>query len=435
VRYGSVCSGIGSCRLAAPPSWECAWFSEIDAFASSVLAHRFPGVRNLGDFVQIGGDRGPIDVLVGGTPCQSFSVAGKRGGLDSPNGDLALEFARLARRVGARWVVWENVPGVFSTSGGRDFDTFLGALDECGYSVAWRVLDAQWFGVPQRRRRVFVVGYRGDWRPPAAVLFERTSLRGNPAPRREAGEDIAGTLGGGTPGGGPKPDTDRMTFVAHTLSVSGADASEDVTGRGTPLVPMLSPCLSARDAKGPSSNVDQAILIPHLSDPITANEGSTYSNAGNNPRLHNVVPIVFSCKDSGQDAGETAPTLRAMEFAGGNANGGGQIAVAVSLRGREGGLTAEITDGAMPALRASQGGADKPHILDTLSVRRLTPLECERLQGLPDGHTLVPHRGKPAADSQRYRAIGNGWAVPVVRWILDRLDTVDRVIECGSGGD
>jgi DNA (cytosine-5)-methyltransferase 1 len=195
MRYGSVCSGIEAATVAWHPlGWEPAFFSEIEPAPRSVLAHHYPDVPCHGDFTTIGADQyGSIDLLVGGTPCQSFSVAGLRGGLDDDRGNLALEFLRLAQRTRPKWLVWENVPGVLSSNGGRDFGSILGGLVECGYGFAYRVLDAQYFGVAQRRRRVFVVGCLGDTASAAAVLFERHSLQGHSAPRREKGKEVAGT--------------------------------------------------------------------------------------------------------------------------------------------------------------------------------------------------------------------------------------------------
>jgi len=192
--YGSVCSGIEAATVAWHPlGWKPSFFSEIEAAPRSVLAHHYPDVPLHGDFTTIGANEyEPIDLLVGGTPCQSFSVAGLRGGLDDDRGNLALEFLRLAQRTRPKWLVWENVPGVLSSNGGRDFGSILGGLVECGYGFAYRVLDAQYFGVAQRRRRVFVVGYLGDWRPAAAVLFERHSLQGHSAPSRKKGQEVAG---------------------------------------------------------------------------------------------------------------------------------------------------------------------------------------------------------------------------------------------------
>ena len=201
--YGSVCSGIEAATVAWHTlGWKPAFFSEIEAFPRSVLAHHYPETPLHGDFTTIGADDyGPIDLLVGGTPCQSFSIAGLRGGLDDDRGNLALEFLRLADRTRPRWLVWENVPGVLSSNGGRDFGAILGGMVELGYGFAYRVLDAQFFGVPQRRRRVFVVGCLGNWQRAAAVLFERHSLSGHPAPRRKAGE-VAPTIPSRSTGGG-----------------------------------------------------------------------------------------------------------------------------------------------------------------------------------------------------------------------------------------
>ncbi len=391
--YGSVCSGIEAVTLAWEPlGFRPAWFAEIDAFCSALLAHRFPHVENLGDFTAIGEDAGPIDILAGGTPCPSFSIAGRRSGLHDPRGQLALEFCRLAGRLRPRWVLWENVPGVLSSNGGRDFGTILETLADLGYGCAWRVLDAQFLGVPQRRRRVFVVGHLGDWRRAAAVLLEREGLRGNPPARRQAREETAGALGGGSgvrgwcddldragafvahalngKGGSGRMDGESETFVAHSLRGAGFDASEDGTGRGTPLI------------------------------------------------------AAFSAKDHGGDAGDTAPTLRAMPHDRSHANGGGQIAVCVQEA--QTGVREYDTAGTVrsDAPGTQPGGS---LIRFRMAVRRLTPRECERLQGMPDDWTLVPYRGRPAADGPRYRAIGNSMAVPVMRWIGRRMQMVEAI--------
>jgi DNA (cytosine-5)-methyltransferase 1 len=391
--YGSVCSGIEAVSLAWEPlGFRPAWFAEIDPFCSALLAHRFPGIENRGDFTAIGEDASPIDVLAGGTPCQSFSIAGRRGGLDDSRGNLALEFCRLAGRLRPRWIVWENVPGVLSSNKGRDFGTILEALANVGYGCAWRVLDAQFFGVPQRRRRVFVVGHLGDWRRAAAVLLEREGLRGNPPARRQAREEVAGALGGGSgvrgwcndldragtfvahalngKGGSGRMDGESETFVAHSLSGAGFDASEDGTGRGTPLV------------------------------------------------------AAFSAKDHGADAGDLAPTLRAMPHDRSHANGGGQIAVCVQ-EGQTGVREYDTAGTVRSDAPGTQPGGSLIRL--RMAVRRLMPRECERLQGLPDDWTLIPYRGKPAADGPRYRAIGNSMAVPVMSRIGRRMQMVEAI--------
>ena len=204
MKYGSVCSGIEAASVAWHSlGWEAQWYSEIEHFPSEVLKHRFPDVPNLGDMTQLTSNptfnEKSIDLLVGGTPCQSFSVAGLRGGLADPRGNLMLTFLALADTKKPKWIVWENVPGVLSSNGGRDFGTFLSALGNIGYGFAYRVLDAQHFGVAQRRRRVFVVGHLGDWRPAAAVLFESESLQRDSkqsiAKRQETPTDAQGSVG------------------------------------------------------------------------------------------------------------------------------------------------------------------------------------------------------------------------------------------------
>lgn len=226
--YASVCDGIGAVHVAWQPlGYRCVWTSEIEPFPAAVVEHHWH-LPNLGDMTKITEAdierHDPIDLLVGGTPCQSFSVAGLRKGLADPRGNLALRFLQLAGATRSRWLVWENVPGVLSSGGGRDFGTFLGSLVELGYGFAYRVLDAQYFGVPQRRRRVFVVGHLGDWRRAAAVLFERACLSGNPPPSREAGKEIThstshciGASGRGFERAGETRGQDPVVAVAGTL--------------------------------------------------------------------------------------------------------------------------------------------------------------------------------------------------------------------------
>ena len=242
MKYGSVCSGIEAATVAWHPlGWKPAFFSEIEAAPRSILAHHYPDVPLHGDFTTIGADEyGPIDLLVGGTPCQSFSIAGLRGGLGDDRGNLALEFLRLAQRTRPKWLVWENVPGVLSSNGGRDFGSILGGLVELGYGFAYRVLDAQYFGVAQRRRRVFVVGYLGDWRSAAAVLFERHSLSGHPAPSRKTREGTtSGAASGASAGGWPAEVS--PTLNAHFGSKQGLE-DQHIAGGGI-VCPRQLPCV------------------------------------------------------------------------------------------------------------------------------------------------------------------------------------------------
>ena len=341
MRFGSVCSGIEAASVAWHPlGWQTSWVSEIEPFPCSLLAHKYPETPNFGDMTQFKEwPNDPINLLVGGTPCQSFSIAGLRKGLDDPRGNLMLTYLAIAARYQPRWLVWENVPGVLSSNRGRDFGTFLGALGQLGYGFAFRVLDAQYFGVAQRRRRVFVVGYLGDWRRAAAVLFERESLSGHPAPSREAREEIAKCL---TRGVGQRYDPETETLPVEKWPAEIASTLNAAFGSKLGLE-------------------DQHI------------------NGG--------APLfVFGAQNS--------------------ANQGDSVST-------------EVT----PTLDKSK----TPAALVNAKVRRLTPRECERLQGFPDDYTLVPHRNKLAADGPRYKALGNSMAVPVMRWIGERIQHVEGI--------
>jgi len=405
VRFLSVCSGIEAASVAWEPlGWEPAAFAEIDPFACAVLAHRYPHVPNLGDFTQIGAnDVGAVDLLIGGTPCQDFSVAGLRAGLAGDRGALTIEFLHLARRVRPEWLVWENVPGVLSADRGRAFGTFLRLLGELGYGFAYRVLDAQHFGVPQRRRRVFVVGRFGDWRSAAAVLFERESLSGHSAPRRETqanaaliagdglGDGVTQSLTNGLASGGPDlAHAQAGWLVADT--VRSHHTAEETRG-------IAFPTHIGSDARGNGVSVNVAgtitpgdgvgrqafVAFADVADPIAANQAKTYTREGShNFRLSNVA-IAYRTSGSGQ----------------------------VDEQGDRAAALVTSTDSNYQFVRASS------------AVRRLTPRECERLQGFPDDWTLVPYRKKLAVDGPRYRALGNSMAVPVVRWIGERIARVN----------
>jgi DNA (cytosine-5)-methyltransferase 1 len=429
VRYLSICSGIEAATVAWHPlGWTPAAFSEIEAFPRAVLAHHYPDVPCHGDFTTIGADDyGAVDLLVGGTPCQSFSVAGLRGGLDDDRGNLALEYLRLADRKRPRWMVWENVPGVLSSNGGRDFGSILGGLVELGYGFAYRVLDAQFFGVPQRRRRVFVVGYLGDWRRAAAVLFERHSMSGNPAPRRQAGKDVARSIRAQSQSS-HREDSDNFIAVPSTGDVSH--------------------CLNAGGMG--RQDYETETLIASIQEravsenPDNGPQGAGYRTDGQAFTLearNKVQAVCFTAKDHGADASDISPTLRSGSHSGSHANGGVMPAVAYGIRSdasRDGEARTPSADatGRVRLRRPGMGvyeevaptvDASQPHTVATSAVRRLTPRECERLQGFPDDYTAVPYRGKPAADGPRYKALGNSMAVPVMRFIGERIAAVEAL--------
>lgn len=353
IRCLSVCSGIEawSCAVEGMDGYSVSALSEIEPFPCAVLAERYPFVPNLGDMTKINGwaMRGQIDLLVGGTPCQGFSVAGLRGGLDDPRSGLAGHYVRLAAELRVPWLLWENVPGALSTSGGADFLAFVSSLDELGYGLAWAVLDAQWFGVPQRRKRLFLVGRLGDWRGPGAVLFEPGRVCGNPPARRSKRE------------GNPSPaESCAGAEVYPTMTSSGAGFAR-VDGRA-------------------EHDCGTLVLQPNEVSPAVTASGAAFSRTGQNGTEVDalvVQPNVVSATLCASGAGTDRP----------------------SAQGSQEGFC--VVDGPLP--------------------RRLTPVECERLMGFPDGWTDVQFQGKPARDTLRYRALGNSMAVPVMRWLAEGI--------------
>jgi DNA (cytosine-5)-methyltransferase 1 len=446
-----VCSGIEAATVAWHPlGWKAVAYSEIEPFPSAVLAHHYPDVPNVGDMTKYKEwDLGAVDLLVGGTPCQSFSVAGLRKGLADPRGNLALVYCGILDHFKPRWFVWENVPGVLSSGGGRDFGSFLGAVAELGYGFAYRVLDAQFFGVAQRRRRVFVVGYLGDWRPAAKVLFERESLRGDPAPSRKKGEVSAARTGfsvtGSVTGGfGPRLGTDE--------SCQGSVISQPYPIANT---------LTARMAKGINSTVDegqtpviQPVAVDTYNGTITGDIAATLSTRSGVPDATGpsvMTPVGFTRCDHGGDAViDGTPTMRcgsnysahlAVAFhptqdpissaevchsIGANENATAAVATGVFFAG-QGAKAGSIAydQHIAPTLKASDSGTNRtPSAHIGMQVRRLTPVECERLQGFPDNYTAIPWRKKPTEDcpdGPRYKALGNSMAVPVMAWIGKRI--------------
>lgn len=476
MKYGSVCSGIEAASKAWEPlGWKPAWFSEIEPFPSAVLAHHWPEVTNLGDMTKISdavraGDVEAPDVLVGGTPCQAFSIAGLREGLSDDRGQLTLSYVELANAIDAKRrergeseaiIVWENVPGVLSSKDNA-FGCFLAGL--AGESselqpaggkwthagcvsgpervIAWRVLDAQFFGVAQRRRRVFVVASARKGFDPAAVLFELDSVRRDSAPRRETQKEVAALTARGVGTCGADDNQAQAGHliaqcangdVSHTLKGEGFDGSEDGTGRGVPVVAFgggntsgnidVAACLTA---KGQRIDFEVETFAVHgTQDPDTNCELA--HTLGRNNGQENAC-IAFSYKDNGADATvDMAPTLRAGNHNTSHANSGQPPAIAFQPGNLSRGAGPAPSDQIFPTLKADHGRGrsdQDPHVVFGPQVRRLTPIECERLQGFTDNHTLIGWRGKDAAefpDGPRYKAIGNSMAVPVMRWIGERI--------------
>lgn len=550
--YGSVCSGIEAASVA----WECLgwkpeWFAQFDPdhnysrcpdFPSSVLAHHWPEVPNLGDMTKIAASvRAGItpapDIIVGGTPCQDFSVAGARAGLSGSRGQLTISYGELADAVDDRRIaegkmpaifVWENVPGVLSSKDNA-FGAFLGLLagEDCrlqppekrwtnaGYvrgpkrTIAWRVLDAQYFGVAQRRRRVFVVASAREDIDPAKILFESDGVRRDIAPSRSAREVVAALTANGVGTCGADDNQGQAGHliaecvtgnISHTLKAEGFDGSEDGTGRGTPIIAMAhgqggaeiktddsSPTLTCNHeapivvgqfsstgagfwsegfgtlrAREQESHEHLAVMAVHgTQDPDTNVELA--HTLGRNQGQENAV-ICFNSKDHGQDAdavyGIPGNWIGRAPKNGGNATEpmvdvspcltvADRHGVAYGFKAGQGAKAGGIGYAAeqSPTLTSASSGSNlAPTVMQDMAVRRLTPVECERLQGFPDNHTLIPvskrkqitaeeyaylrHHNptltaevayRQAKDGPRYKSLGNSMAVPVMRWIGQRI--------------
>ena len=442
----TACSGIG----APEHAWRDLPFnfigcSEIEPFPSAVLKHHYPNLTNYGDMTKyrdwnLNGSN--VDVLFAGTPCQSFSVAGLRQGMASPNGNLALVFLGMVERFAPRWVVWENVPGVLSSNGGRDFGAFLGALGQLGFGYAYRTLDAQYFGVPQRRRRVFVVGYLGDWRRAAAVLFEPKSLHGDITKSRKTRKKIAPTVTTGAPYSRTGQQGSEVDALVVNRIVSFGEYVED----------NRISTLKAHDTKDNSdlimqanerAEADKVALARKLGfgHYVESDETGTFL-AHEAKDLNDIVmqPVYRERAEADEaalarnlgfgkytiDKSDVTSTLLAHESLS-----PGDIVMQPANQTQ---WPAKIGN-TLGADWGDKGGTNDQHINvgapyfipSQDRVRRITCGEAEKLQGFEPGYTDIEYRGKPAPDSQRYKALGNSMAVPVVKWIGQRIQMVEAV--------
>lgn len=477
LRFGSVCSGIEAASTAWEPlGWKPVFFSEIEKHPSNVLRYHWPDVPNLEDFTTIDGKAWDIDVLVGGTPCQAFSVAGRRQSLEDDRGNLTLKFVELVHESDVPVVVWENVPGVLNTSDNA-FGCFLGGLvgtDRAliplkdggwpGYGmvagprriVAWRLLDAQYFGVAQRRRRLFLVSFRaGDGRNPGAVLFEPESVPRDTPPSRETGESVAPTVTSGPPfsrTGNSRVECDAL--VPQLYSMMPQNSGKDFKAR---RVDVAQPLMGSGPVGGNQGG--DVIVMAH-------GQGNAEICAGKAPCLscNHEAPIAFNWQNAGNDGlaitvDGTGPLdcsqTKAIVFdttqMTSKANysnpkpgdpchplAAGAHPPAIAFNGDQSEHTRSMGESInqSPTLR-SGGMVDV--MTPAMQVRRLTPIECERLQGFPDNHTLfaVDEAGRQylVSNGARYKALGNSMAVPCMAWIGRRIEMVLEATEYSKSGD
>jgi len=446
MRFLSLFSGIEAASTAwADLGWECVGFSEIESFPCELLSQRHPGVRNLGDVTKITEadilSLGHIDLVVFGSPCQDLSVAGKQKGLSGARSGLfftAIQIVQWAREwCDCRFALWENVPGAFSSNSGRDFAAVVDALsgvagtavppkgwgtEGCAVGpeamVEWATLDAQWFGVAQRRRRVFAIADFGDWRSRPPILLESEGLRGDTAPSRETGQSVAGSLSARTKGGGglgtdfecggglvPKlrPVLTSSGDISHCLNAGGMGRTDYETET---LVVGFN-----HDAQP-----DEMRFDPHLSASLTCSQNSAvaYNIYGGNKRADRPEGGFYVKQE------ETSKTLDSATGLNPTcAQGGVAIAYSTKLHNTTNNQAGKIYAEYTTALDCN---SPPPVLLTPMAVRRLTPGECEKLQGFLPGYTAITRNGKRAADGPRYKALGNSMAVPVMAWIGRQID-------------
>ena len=443
-RFGSVCSGIEAAYVAWP-FWQAAWFSEIEPFPCAVLKHHYPEVPNHGDMTTLpdrilSGEVEAPDVFCGGTPCQAFSVAGNRKSLDDARGNLSLTFCEIANVIDSARAIrgeqpciifWENVPGVLNTKDNA-FGCFLaglagetvpleppggkwtdaGAVSGPARTVAWRVLDAQYFGLAQRRRRVFVVASARAI-DPSAILFEFQGVRRDTAPSREARQAAAADVAGGAGNGLAAYPINTLTLGGRPDPVNDARMTLGVGADGDPQFTLQ------------AAHSHAVAVCAEISPTVT--NGPPFSRTGNERVecdalvVEQMPPHAFKVRGGceGGGKGYLGQDEQAFTILTGHDQ---QVAVPCL-----GGLhpNAAIDENLCPTLTSAMGmgGGHIPVAATQYTVRRLTPVECERLQGFPDNYTNIPWKKKPdSPDGPRYKALGNSWAVPVVNWIGKRIN-------------
>lgn len=403
MKFGSLFAGIRGFDLALTRAgMESLYAVEREADCNSVARRHFPEEKQFDDVTTFRGRRfsGRCDLVCAGWPCQGNSVAGRRGGMADERSGLWWEVVRILSEQRPRWFLGENVPGLLSVNGGRDFGAILGALAKLGYGFAYRILDAQWFGVPQRRRRVFIVGYLGDWRRPAEILFEREGMPWHPAPRRPAKSRVAASLTRGADSSGRGGYAGQRREDDYNV-ISGEDVANKIDSRHSP---------NGHGARGIS--LHDTLVVDEIAYPM-------HTRQGNRDGDSQATLIAYSIQGANSNAKAnhaiSTDVARCLDGSNPEANQGGTV-VAYQCHGSN--------VGPMGTLRAGNGceTGGAPFISGPMrGVRRLMPIECERLQGFPDEWTRYGADGEEISDAARYRMLGNAVAVPAVEWIARRI--------------
>lgn len=446
MNYLSVCSGVEAATVAWHDlGWNPVAFSEIEKFPSEVLAHHYPDVPNLGDmsnYKEWNFGEKTIDLLVGGTPCQSFSVAGLRKGLEDPRGNLALIYCGILDKFRPKWFIWENVPGVLSSSKGRDFGSFLGAVGELGYGFSYRVLDAQNFGVPQRRRRVFVVGHLGDWRPAAEVLFEPESLSRHIEESRKKRKDTPrdSTLGIDT--SGRKKMTSlfgNIPFVLNNpIALQDTRAiNKSQNGKGWNDT-NKSYTLDTKATQGVAYSIredatknNMSVTELKISNCLSSHQPSIMSHHAQTFVMDKAVAHMFKIRGgSPVETGTQGGTPG--KKAGKGYLGQDEKTYTINTTQDQHLFTAVAFDTYNTTVSDTNQTIKSPNgevqesvgtVFKNMAVRKLTPIECEKLQGFKPNYTNIKEN---CPDGPRYKAMGNSMAVPVMKWIGERIELVSK---------
>ena len=460
MKYLSICSGIEACTVAWHPlGWTPQGFAEIESFRSEVLKYHYPEVKNYGDFTKIQKKdfKEKTDVLVGGTPCATFSQAGHRKGLEEARGNLALEFLQLAKRINPTWIIWENVFGVLSSNKGKDFATFITALAELGYGFAYRILDTQYIrtqrfpnAIPQRRRRVFVIGHIRNWKYPAEVLFNGQEVSKNSKPSRIKKQNITKKFQDST-----YKQNEILVFETNTPDRCARIQKEEISPTLTAMTGgNREPCIFVEYKNTKKESKDGLKQYGNELKKVTVRKHRVEINKLQKLLSQQKKELGLSNKNIADFLNINKTTVdhyfrKDKSFAIPKSEVWFKLKKLLKIKTDEHDksitefITKESvfesanriysTEASYPTITAIT--TSMPKILHTdkkTEIRKITCIEAERLQGFPDNYTQIPYRGKPkeqCPDSKRYEAVGRSMSINVMEWLGSRIDYVHKKYE------